>query len=561
MLARHSRCESRARVSIVLGLLSTALVFGASSVSAQTMTVPGGEAGAAGTAPPAGANAEEAPAPAAAVGRPFGFTHNEFVDLSQTYETNPLGLNQNQADTFTDLSLGIGLHDHTPRFTGDLQYSLSGIAYARNSGYDQLYNSLYALGTAVIVPEHVFLRATAFASPVLLNGLGPVAAPGVPVAPGVNSGLTDTYGYSVSPDLTFRLENFARATTIVTQSAIYFVEPQGPEVGPIGPLPGPPSQVVAYSAVEQLTSGSDFARLHWQLTGSGDRFIESGIDFDVISGGANATYAITRDVAVLGSGGYETFSSNQELTQRISGAFWYGGLRLGLGPRGHADLEAGEQFGGPSYIGDVNYQISPLTSIVGTLTDTILTPAAALLGGFGQLGVNSQGNFFNTNYQVGSAPPATISNVTGFTPGFPGGLAITDIISRYRFANLSLVHLVGRTQLRLSGYRYDFESVVQNAPIPGQTTIGGEFAAFRNINPFLSGGVTIDYSDNTILGGSYATLSGSALATYQLSPFMQIYFRVAYIESRPNAALVAASPITSNITDTAITIGIHRNFF
>ena len=561
MLARQSRCEPSMRGSMVIGVLSIAFAFGASPVSAQTMAAPGGDAGSAAAQPPMGESTAEAPALAVPLGRPFGFTHDEYVDLSETYETNSLGLNGG-SDAFTMLSLGIGLHEHTLRFTGDLQYSLSGVAYIRNSGYDQLYNYLTALGTAVVVPDHVFVRATAFISPVLVNALGPIAAPGVPVAPGVNSGWANTYGYTVSPELTFRLENFARSTTTLTQSASFFGEPQGPQVSQVGPFSGPPSQVITYEAVEQLSSGPDFARLHWQIIGSALRETEPGINFDLASGSANAAYAISRDIAVLGSGGYESFRSNQQLGEQISGAFWYAGLQLGLGPRGHADFEAGEQFGGASYLGDVNYQISPLTSVVGTLTDTIQTPAAALLGGFGQLGANLQGNLFNTNFQVGNAPPSTISNVTGFTPGFTGGVAITDVISRYRAANLSLVHIVGRTQYRLSGFWYKFDAVVTNSPLPEQTSTGAEFAAFRNINPFLTGGVTVDYFNQnipniqSIPGGNFDTLSGSAIANYQLGPLTQVYFRASYIQRFANGA----SQITTNTSDTAITLGSHRQF-
>ncbi len=135
-------------------------------------------------------------------------------------------------------------------------------------GYDQLYNYLTALGTATIVPEHVFVRATRLHSPVLVNALGPVAAPGVPVAPGVNSGWAHHYGYIVSPDLTFRLENFARSTTTLTQSAMFLWRTSKvPRSAKLFHSPGPPSQVVTYSAVEQLSSGSDFARLNWQIIG------------------------------------------------------------------------------------------------------------------------------------------------------------------------------------------------------------------------------------------------------------------------------------------------------
>src|SRR5690242_20258842 len=124
MLAWQSRCEPRMRGSMVVGVFAIAFAFGASPLSAQNMSTPGADAGTATAAPAVGENAEEAPARAIPIGRLFGFTHNEYIDLSETYETNALGLNgygpntKTGADAFTALNLGIGLHEHTLRFTG-----------------------------------------------------------------------------------------------------------------------------------------------------------------------------------------------------------------------------------------------------------------------------------------------------------------------------------------------------------------------------------------------------------------------------------------------------------
>ncbi len=253
------------------------------TVWAQTETQPAAGTPAAPAAAPEAAAETEAPALALPVGRPFGFTHNESVDLSQTYETMPLGI-INHPDTFTTLALGIGLHDHTLRFTGDLQYTLFGYAYARDGRYDQLTNYLTALATGVIVPEHVLLHVSAFATPILVNQFGPVAAPGVPVARGVNTGLQDTYGYSVSPEFAFRLGNFASSDAVLTDSAVYFVNPYGAAVNEVAPVGAPPSQYTSYTATERLASGTDFARLNWQVSGSGAWFYKSGIDFRQLSG-------------------------------------------------------------------------------------------------------------------------------------------------------------------------------------------------------------------------------------------------------------------------------------
>lgn len=569
MRHRPSRCETRACTALLFVALSVGVVTGTvSPLRAQTAEpAPAGQTGAAPAMAQPGMNQQQAPVQAAPIGRPFGFTHNEYVDLSETYETNPLGLlgyypnATSGSDTFTALSLGIGLHDHTARFTGDLQYAAVGAAYARFSGFDQITNYLTALATAAIIPDYLLLRASAFAAPILANALGPLAAPGVPVARGVNTGMYDTYGYNVSPDLAFRLGNFARSDTILAQSAAFFVFPQGPAVNATVPFGAPPSQLTSYQAVEQLSSGSDFNRLNWQLTGAGARFDEAGIEFQQLSGTANIAYAISREFALLATAGYDSFTSNEPFTVPITGPVELGGFRISLGPRLQANFEAGEQFHLPSYISNIYYQMTPATTFSFSLTDAITTPAAGLLGSLGQLGVNNQGNFYNTGYGLGpNTPPSTISNVSAFDPGSLNGAALTNVISRFRYATGSLVHIADRMQYRLTGFWLSYDPVVQTTGFSQQTMEGADIAVFRNINPYLSGAADIGYTDYRMLGANFSTISGNVTLTYQLSALTALYFRTAYIARLSSAALIAVSPGTTNMSDTAITLGIRRQF-
>ncbi len=270
---------------------------------------------------------------------------------------------------------------------------------------------------------------------------------------------------------------------------------------------------------------------------------------------------MTHEFSLLATGGYQAFRTNQTFTSNLDGVIAYGGVQFSMIPRLHASFEAGEQFNRPSYISDVFYQITPFTTFTFTLTDSITTPAAGLLGSLGQIGVNNLGNFYNTGYQLApNTPPATISPVQGFTPVPLNGAAITDVIYRSRVAFGSLVHMADRMQYRLTGYWDDYQAVVQTANLGQQQIWGGEFAVSRNINPYLTGIVAVDYNSQRVLGGDLDTVSGYVMANYQLSQLMSVYFRIAYIDRLANAALTAASPITNNLTDTAITIGIHRTF-
>lgn len=508
--------------------------------------------------------------------RPFGFTHDEFVNVSETYEQHPLGLTTLSADAFTTLALGLGLHDHTPRLTGDLQYTLVGDAFVHHGAYDQFYNYLTALAAADVIPQYFVLRASAFASPILLNGLGPVAAPGLPVAGGVNTGMANSYGYNISPDLTLRFGNFAQSQSVLSNAAVFLLRPSGPIVPQIGTgsftiggqtvavsanTPAIPSELVNYTASEVLSSGSDFYRLSWQLNGTATRTTETGIDYQQESGTADLQYAITREFALIATGGYESFASNQALNSNFSGAILYGGFRIISIPRLDASFRAGEQFHRPSYLANISYQVSPFTGFTASLTDSIMTPLASVLGTLGQLGVNAQGNFYNTNYAIGqNTPPQTVSNVSSFTPSPVNGVAITNVLSRNRAATGSLVHIDERTQYRLTGFWTNFEPIVATAGALRESSTGGEMDVLRNVTPEITAELSAIYMAQQFLAGRYNSVSGTGTLTYSLTPEMRMYVHGSYIRWLSNASIAAALEASPPKSDAAITVGIQRQF-
>lgn len=555
-----SHCKAQARGRVLLAMLFIAYAAGAAStVGAQTPASPASSSAA--MASDTDANSAEVPVQLIAPTRPFGFTREESVDLSETYETTPLGLQQTRSDLLTVLSLGIGLHDHTVRFTGDLQYTLLGDLYARHSKYDQLDNYLQGLVTTSLIPEHLIVGGRAFASPVVLNALGPLAASGLPVAGGTNSGMSNAYGYSISPELAFRLGNFANSDSSLTQSGLFLLSPQGPLIPELVPGAPPPSRLMTYTARELISGGSEFNRLNWQLTGTGLRLTEPAVEFQQLSGNADIAYAISRGFALLATGGYQSFTSNQTFIRNITGPVELGGFRISSGPILQASFRAGEQFNLPSYIANFHYEIAPATTFDFSLTDSVAPPAEALLGNLNLLGVNNQGAFFNTGYQLSPVtPPLNISPVSAFNPAPISGPAITNVISRYRFATASLVHLEERTQYRLTGFWSDYNAVVITPGIAQQTLTGGEIAIFRNLNPYVTAELSFDYRIEKLLGGGFSEADGNVSLNYQLTAMMKFYLRMLYGDRLSDTALRAASPSTTNLSDAAITVGIRRQF-
>src|SRR5205807_2425289 len=162
----------------------------------------------------------------------------------------------------TRLRLNLNAHDRTPRFSGDLDYSLVGNAFARHPGLDRLSNFLTGLADAILIPERLVIQARAFVRPVLINELGPISAEADrPVATAANSGFRNTFGFTVAPELLFRLGNFATSTTTLSEGAIFLTRPRGKVLPQTIPGETPLYEMTTSSLTQRFASGSDFDRL------------------------------------------------------------------------------------------------------------------------------------------------------------------------------------------------------------------------------------------------------------------------------------------------------------
>ena len=500
-----------------------------------------------------------------------GFTATVSGDLSETYTSNAFGVGgtgamAHQTDFVTTAGLNLAAHNHTLRFDGDMDLRVVGAFYANNPSYSSAYAYLNAVADAELVPEHLFFRGSAFAAPILVNDLGPIGAGGRPVAAGPNSGRRDMYGYTVAPTFAFRLGEFATSATSASQSSMFFVEPNTPLIDD-GPIPGqePPSGSLSYGASERISSGSAFFRLNWALTGSWYHTEQSSnLEFTQASGISDIRYAITREVVLLGTFGYQSLTSNQPLIEDLVGPIILGGAQVTLGPDFQISATAGKQFNNPSYIGNLIYRAGPFTTFTTSVTDTVTTPAGRLMSGLNQLGVNGQGNFVNTGYPVNPAvQPPTGSPVTGFNPVPIDGIGITNTIQRYRSVSSSLVYTAERTQYRLTGYAtiYDTLTVLPTGIPPQGRARGGEFAVFRTMTPQLTGGFEVNYSVQDALGGTFDLLGGNIDVNYSISPLTSVFFQSAYIRRVASDDLLAVSPSSVDTSDTIVTIGIRRQIY
>ena len=569
-----AQCSVEARTpwpfSRLLLLTSVALATCVTSPSSAQIPTPAGSPAAAQTpattpAPPTDQTTVQGPPTL----RLTGFTFTASADLSETYTSNAYGVGgsggtYNQSDLVTSAGLSLAAHNHTLRFDGDMDLRLVGSYYANNPSFSNVYTYLNAVALAEIIPEHLQLQGTAFAQPILINNLGPLGANGRPVAAGPNSGLRDMYGYTVTPTFAFRLGDFATSTTTATQSSVFFVEPDVPSAATIPGLEVP-TQSLSYGASQRIASGPDFFRLNWGLTGAWN-FTELSQNLDLTSASATGDikYALSREVVLLATLGYESITSNQPLSEDLVGPIYLGGLQLTLGPDFQMTAMAGQQFNSPSYIGNLTYRAGPFTTFTTSVTDTVTTPTGRLFDRSAQLGVNGQGNFIDTGYSVNPAIPGPVgSPVTGFDPLPIDGVGITNTIQRYRSVTSSLTYTSERTQYRLTGFAtlYDTLTVLPTGfPSTGRSR-GGDFAVFRTMTPQLTGGFDLWYAIDDTLGGQYKLFRGTVNAEYSFSPRTSVFLTGAYIARTADDALVAVSPSSADTSDTSVTIGIRRTLY
>lgn len=526
---------------------------------------------------------EVAPAPGPSPGQPptgagsasqsgAGEVHRTFwfsgrVDLSETYTTNARGVasgehDEDKGDFVTRGRLDLGLHERTARFIADVNYALSADYYARTDTPTRISNNLTALARAEVVPEHLFLAGRAFAQPIYISRLGALAASDRQLPGDAASVIRDTYGFDVDPQFTFLLGDFARSTLSAAYGMVFFEQPNGAsENVPLPPdVLTPPQDTRTWMVSEKLSSGPFFQRLHWDLLVMNQEQSRDVGDFKQRTGLADASYAVARDVFVLGRVGYQSFDSSPELTRNLDGVIAMGGVRFTAGPTFDASILVGRMFNATSFIGNLHFEMSPRMAINGTLTDTVSTPGQSLLDSLNNLAASSEGEFYNTSYQLS---PQTVSTFSDFDPVPIASGSFDNTISRYRRASISFLYEGERTHVRAMAFGSirDILTPVEPNIDTEQKIIGANLAVERDILRSLKGIVEAGYSIQDIFGGQNRILHARGELAYSVTPETFLYLRGAYVRRQSSHELTDITPAAGDLSDTEITIGIRRILF
>jgi uncharacterized protein (PEP-CTERM system associated) len=498
---------------------------------------------------------------ASAAGEARPFYINAGLGVREIYNSNALGVQNGRSDWMTQGQADLNLHDKTQRFQGDLAYSLVGDYHSDVTELNSIQNYLNAIGHAELVPEHLFLSGRAFAQPTLLSRLGSLDVNGS----SATANERNAYGYVFTPDFTWRFGDFLRSDLTATQSGEFFSDLSNSSLGNVLPFAGP-QNAVSTTISERLKGGDYFGRLEWMLTGSGTNTSQSGFHQKKRSGEADLEYHVDHSFGIIANVGYRQYETRPALTRGISGIIAMGGFTFEPNPTFALVFKAGKQYNFTSFTGNLRYQFTAASALLVTVDDTITTPQDRLLLGLNGLDV-SQGQFFlpTTNLPVDFSPPGL--PVTGGLPVTNGqpinvtpldGLALDNIISRYRTATAGLVHKMSRTTLSLTGYGTVRDYLL---PLPGfdsrQTIYGMDLSATRDLTRDFSATLAGDYSVAHEFGGIDKLATFSAFLNYYISPNWSGNLQVSYIGRDARTPIAFAN---GAVSDVQVGLGMHYNF-
>jgi len=484
-----------------------------------------------------------------------GFQLGARVDLSETYTTNSYGYyttGNNGDDLITQAGLFLDMHEHSRSVSIDASYGGQLYYYARDTQPVQFINDLQAVGQVIAIPDYLSFIGRAFAQPVVSSSSAFGSAYGI----GSPNGYRNGYGYTVGPDITFRLGDFASSDTLATYSAAYFETPNG--FDPTIVIPGVigPQNTQIRSVQETLRSGEFFSRLQWTGVGT---FMENespqGL-FSAKMGVVTFRYLIQRGFSLLGTGGYNALTNSIGFNRSISGPIAMGGVSY-ENENFSLEAQAGQRYNALSYEGTVRWNIGPTTAFTGVVTDGVNTPEGQLLSNLGGLTASLGGVLTNGSniYANGST-----ASLTSFNLQQQGSLSFDQSVARYQRAVLTFLQDIERNHIALSAFAEKRTRLA--GPIVGSdvsNSWGGYATYSRDVSRLTNASLYAGYTYYDELQGHSKFFNFGGQVGYSLSQQTSAYFRADYFKRETSPSFQSLSPITGGTDELRLTIGLsHR---
>lgn len=466
---------------------------------------------------PAGApyinNAVPAPAGLTPTNNAPSFRVSTSVTVGESYNDNvnlaPEG--SARSDYITSIQPNFSAVDQGARINFGLTYDPQFLYYAAGTESSRVQQNLLGAGTAEIYPETLFVDANASIDQQFLSSSGPIG----PSTQAVNGNLQTVQTYGVSPYLRHHFGSYADSESRYRFTSVS-----------VGGNTTAPIQI--NEARQTLTSGEDFGRLGWKLTGDSTWYHSGEASGDPLSNRsatdkyarADLNYLIYEGWSALGGIGYETLH-DPTLLEQPKGVIWDAGLQYQPAPYAKASFTYGRRFSQSDYEFNGEYDIGPSLKVLSSYTQTYQTGLTLVAANGSQLTLNQNGQLVNSV----TGQPAT-NNPFGRATSSPFGISNQAFIDK-RFQT-TILATRGRNSYSVTGYedRESGASIINNG---NAKTFGGTVNWTRQLWRTLASNVGGEYDDITFEDGSgrrdtvYVVNAG---LTYNFSPTLtgQLYF-------------------------------------
>jgi uncharacterized protein (PEP-CTERM system associated) len=476
------------------------------------------------------------------------------VSLAETYTSNATGtVGNNGYDFYTEPGLHLGALEQSRRLTASLDYSLLWQYYVRDHNLNQFLNDLTANANAELIEQTLFLDAQASIQPELLSRVGALTASnGTPT----NNNYRNTYSYAVRPTLMHQFGSAVETDLWFGQSGVFFTDPSSANTVPLPGYYVPPTNSNMSEVGARISSLSDFMRLKWSLNAdASDTYQEDHQSQKVRSASANLTYAVTPEIALIGTGGYQTYHSSYVLSKDLDGPILLGGFQFTPDPDFYLYVQAGSQNNFPVYIGQLIWNLTPLTTINASATDQVQTPQQQLVSTLQSGGAGVPGGTTGN-----SQPPSG----GGTTPGgdfYGSSLSLDNSVYRYRDFQASITHSLIRTQFSLNLFATlrDRLDSISTLPFlnPHEENYGVTVGVRHNLRRDLIGNLSFTASRANEFNGHDRIFEGDAGLQYSASETLSFYTNTSII-NRESTGLVGFT--NGGLTDVRVTVGVSKSF-
>lgn len=436
-------------------------------------------------------NAVPAPAGLTPTNNAPSFRVSTGVTVGESYNDNvnlrPEG--SARSDYITSIQPNFSAVDQGARVNFGLTYDPQFLYYAAGTESSRVQQNLLGAGTAEIYPETLFVDANASIDQEFLSSSGPIG----PSTQAVNGNLQTVQTYGVSPYLRHHFGPYADSESRYRFTSVT-----------VGGNTTAPVQI--NEARQTLTSGVDFGRLGWKLTGDSTWYDRGEASGDSLSNSsaadkyarADLNYLIYEGWSALGGIGYETLH-DPTLVEQPKGVIWDMGLQYQPAPYARASFTYGRRFSRTDYEFHGEYDIGPSLKVLSSYTQSYQTGLTLVAANGNQLTLNQNGQLVNSVTGL----PVT-SNPSGVTTTSPFGISNQAFIDK-RFQTTVLATR-GRNSYSVTGFEdrqsgaatgIAFSSNNSNAITDGGTVNWGR-QLWRNLSSNLAG----TYSEISFEDGS-----------------------------------------------------------